>query len=219
MEPNHSIIPQPRCFFCGRYFRPDNRVGRRQVSCGRAECQQERRQRQQQRWREANPEYFRGRYEEVKAWRQSHPGYQKHWRAKKAGEIQTQMDERLCVWQTWGMKRQAKSYSIVDHQLLHGGYLNTLTHKALVVYLFLVVVGDATGRSFYSVSSMGRILRMADDELAESRTELVEHGLIDYRPPYWRVLTLTYPGRSKEAGAVGVLVNQTLKMMGSLNDD
>ena len=111
------------------------------------------------------------------------------------------------------MKRQAKSYAIVDHHLLHGGYLEVVSHKALVMYLFLVVVGDATGRSFYSMGLMGRILRMTDEDLAASRIELANLGLIDYQPPYWRVLTLTYPSRSQETGVVGVLVNQTLKRM------
>ena len=127
------------------------------------------------------------------------------------------------AWVLWhpmiAMKRQARSYSIVDHYLLHGGYLNALSHKALAVYLFLVVVGDAAGRSYYSVSSMSQILRLAQEELAQIRSELQKQGLIDYQPPYWRVLTLTHSSRSKEAGAIGTLVRQTLRDMGGLGDD
>jgi len=48
------------------------------------------------------------------------------------------------------MMRQAKSYSIIDHYLLHGGYLHRLSHEAMVLYLFLALVGDKSGRSFYA---------------------------------------------------------------------
>ncbi len=111
------------------------------------------------------------------------------------------------------MKRQAKSYSIVDHELLHGGYFRQLSHQALVMYLFLVVVGDATGRSFYSVSSIGKILRMDNSEVYASTGELLKEKLIDYASPYWRVLTLTEAKGSKISEPVSPLVRQILKDM------
>jgi hypothetical protein len=46
---------------------------------------------QEKSWRKRNPDYFHGRYQNTKAWRQAHPGYQKTWRAKKRREIQTQI--------------------------------------------------------------------------------------------------------------------------------
>jgi len=82
---------QKRCVCCGRFFRPHNRVGNRQKNCKRAECQKERRRRQQEKWRKANVGYFTGRYEYLKEWRKANPDYQKDWRTQKAGEIQTQI--------------------------------------------------------------------------------------------------------------------------------
>jgi hypothetical protein len=86
--------------------------------------------------------------------------------------------------------RWAKSYSIVDHQLLHGGYLQRLSHAALALYLFLVVVGDRGGRSFYSEASVMEILRLSQEALASARLQLIAEGLIEYRRPYWWVKTL-----------------------------
>jgi len=86
-----SIQTQKRCVCCGRFFRPDNRVGNRQKCCKRSACRKKYQKAQQQKWREANPEYFRGRSEYVKKWRESNPEYQKQWRAKKRGEIQMQI--------------------------------------------------------------------------------------------------------------------------------
>jgi len=57
--------------------------------------------------------------------------------------------------------RWARSYSIIDHQILHGRYLHRLTHEALALYLFLVVVGDRQGRSFYADRSTTEILRLS----------------------------------------------------------
>ena len=66
-------------------------MGARQKCCGREECQKKRKRAQERRWLEQNPGYFKGRYSDVKAWREAHSGHQKRWRAKKRGEIQTQI--------------------------------------------------------------------------------------------------------------------------------
>lgn len=58
-----------RCHFCGRYFRPDPRVGDRQKACRREPCRKARKILAQHLWTERNPGYFRGRYPYVKQWR------------------------------------------------------------------------------------------------------------------------------------------------------
>jgi hypothetical protein len=49
------------CRICRRWFRPDPRVGGRQRTCSRPECQRERRVRTQASWRARNPEYYHHR--------------------------------------------------------------------------------------------------------------------------------------------------------------
>lgn len=46
------------CQICRQWFRPDVRVGERQVVCKRPECQAARRKRTQAAWRARNPGYF-----------------------------------------------------------------------------------------------------------------------------------------------------------------
>ena len=46
------------CRICRRWFRPDVRVGARQHTCGRPECQVARRKKTQAAWRARNPDYF-----------------------------------------------------------------------------------------------------------------------------------------------------------------
>ncbi len=86
--------------------------------------------------------------------------------------------------------RRAKSYSIVDHELLHGGYLQRLSHEAMILYLFLVVVGDRDGWSFYREDTIRDILRLTERQLVNARAQLTREGLIEYRRPYWWVTTI-----------------------------
>jgi hypothetical protein len=46
------------CCICHHWFLRDNRVGSRQQTCGRPECQQRRRRKMQAAWRARNPDYF-----------------------------------------------------------------------------------------------------------------------------------------------------------------
>jgi hypothetical protein len=90
-----------------------------------------------------------------------------------------------------GPMRWARSYSIIDHQILHGRYLHRLSHESMVLYLFLVVVGDRRGRSFYSDRSIMEILRLSSSTLHHAREELLSEELISYRRPYWEVNNIT----------------------------
>lgn len=78
----HTHHPK-NCPYCGRLFYPDRRIGERQKSCPREACRKKRKEESQRRWVEANPDCFRGRYENTKEWLQDHPGYLKAWRAKR----------------------------------------------------------------------------------------------------------------------------------------
>jgi len=86
--------------------------------------------------------------------------------------------------------RRAKSYSIVDHELLHGKYLHRLSHTALALYLFLVLVGDRDGKSYYCEGSIVEILRFRDGSFSEALKELTQCGLIAYYRPYFLVQEL-----------------------------
>jgi DNA-binding transcriptional MocR family regulator len=104
--------------------------------------------------------------------------------------------------------RWARSYSIVDHQVLHGGYLNRLSHESMALYLFLVVVGDRQGQSFYSERLVMEILRLSSRQISRAREELISEGLISYRRPYWQVKNISQ-GRSN-AGARDDKANDTV---------
>lgn len=79
-----------KCLCCRRVFTPDPRVGDRQVCCQAEDCKRKCKRISQKRWCWANPDYFHGRYGELRLWRERNPGYQKGWRRKRA-EIQDEI--------------------------------------------------------------------------------------------------------------------------------
>lgn len=89
--------------------------------------------------------------------------------------------------------RRAKSYSIVDHALLHGGYFHRLSHQALSLYLFLVVVGNKDGKSYYGERTIADILRLEGDSFRSAREELLEARLISFSSPYFWVKNISEP--------------------------
>jgi hypothetical protein len=78
-------VRRKRCLYCGRYFRPDYRVGTKQKSCGRDDCRHSCKSEAQERWVNKNQGYFCGRYENTKEWRCEHDDYQRKWRAQHRG--------------------------------------------------------------------------------------------------------------------------------------
>lgn len=81
---------QKRCVYCGRFYRPDPRTRGTQKSCNNLKCRAKRKSESHKKWLEANPDYFKGRYSEVREWRKDHPDYQRLWR-KRAREIQDEI--------------------------------------------------------------------------------------------------------------------------------
>jgi hypothetical protein len=91
--------------------------------------------------------------------------------------------------------RHAKSYSIVDHELLHAGHLGRLSHEALALYLFFVVVGNFRGRSFYASETICDLLRLPFEVSVRAKGELVSSRLIVQDERGVRVTTLSYGAR------------------------
>lgn len=79
-----------RCPFCWSLFYPHPRLGKRQISCGKQECNKKRKKRSQKRWSKKNPLTFRGRYPYLKEWKKQNPDYLKQYRNKHKISPQTQ---------------------------------------------------------------------------------------------------------------------------------
>ena len=54
-------------------------------------------------------------------------------------------------------------FGFIEHRFLREGFFHSLTHEELLLYLFLVLVSDRSGLSFYSYDKISTLLRITVD--------------------------------------------------------
>ena len=92
-------------------------------------------------------------------------------------------------------RKLPRRYGIIDQRIVSDGYLKQLPAEAVSLYVFLCVVADRTGRSWYSDGRLVQQIRTAS--LAGARRHLVEAGLIAWEPPVYTVLEVPQAGAVK----------------------
>ena len=81
-------------------------------------------------------------------------------------------------------------FSWIDRRFVREGFVEALPPEAILLYFFLVAVSDAQGLSFYADPTIGRLLKLPQDELIRARATLRARGLILHRHPLYQVLPL-----------------------------
>ena len=78
-----------------------------------------------------------------------------------------------------------------DSQLrAHQAFLASLNQEEILLYLFLVLVSDRHGLSFYSYDAICSLLQFSLDEYIEARDRLIEKDLIAFDGTVFQVLDL-----------------------------
>lgn len=95
------------------------------------------------------------------------------------------------------VRRINGSFAWISHQFIRKGFWNTLTHHELLLYLFLVIVGDRHGLSFYSFDKICSLLSIGTDEYIEARNALIDKDLIAFDGYLFQVLSLPETVTSK----------------------
>jgi hypothetical protein len=86
------------------------------------------------------------------------------------------------------------TFGFIEHRFLKEGFFYTLTHCELLLYLFLVLVADRYGLSFYSYDKTCTLLRISVDEFILARDGLIEKDLIAFDGRTFQVLSLPLHG-------------------------
>lgn len=82
------------------------------------------------------------------------------------------------------------SFAFIEHRFLHDGFFADLDHHPLLLYIFLVIVSDRYGLSYYSYDKICTLLRMNLDEYIEARDILIDKRLIAFDGRLFQVLAL-----------------------------
>ena len=88
------------------------------------------------------------------------------------------------------VRRIDGGFSFIPHRFLTDGFLETLNQKELLLYLFLCLVSDRYGLSFYAYDAICSLLQLSLDNYIEARACLIKKDLIDFNGTIFQVLEL-----------------------------
>lgn len=88
------------------------------------------------------------------------------------------------------VRRIKGSFAFVEHRFLRDGFWQSLTHHELLLYLFLVLVADRDGLSYYAYDKICALLRLTISEYLEARNNLIDKDLLAFDGHFYQVLSL-----------------------------
>lgn len=91
------------------------------------------------------------------------------------------------------LRRPPEQFSWLDQRLVREHRLRGCPPDALALYLFLAVVADAEGLSFYADATVANHLSMDTGRVAAARRALLRADLIAFSAPIYQVLSLDHP--------------------------
>lgn len=83
-----------------------------------------------------------------------------------------------------------QSFSWIDRELLHRGFLARLEPQEISLYFFLALVAGPEGTSYWSYKHIAKLLKLSVDEVIDGSRGLIERDLIAFRYPTFQVLSL-----------------------------
>ena len=88
------------------------------------------------------------------------------------------------------VRRINGSFAFIEHRFLRDGFWSSLDHQELLLYLFLVMVGDRRGVSFYCYDRICNLLGVSVDDYIVARNTLIKKDLIAFDGKFFQVLSL-----------------------------
>ena len=88
------------------------------------------------------------------------------------------------------VRRIDGGFSFIPHRFLTDGFLQALSQKELLLYLFLVLASDRYGLSYYAYDNICSLLRLTVEDYIEARNSLLEKDLIAFDGTLYQVLDL-----------------------------
>ena len=88
------------------------------------------------------------------------------------------------------IRKISGSFAFVEHRFLHDGFWGSLDHHQLLLYLFLIIVADRNGLSYYSYDRICTLLRISVDDYILARNALIDQDMIAFDGYLFQILSL-----------------------------
>ena len=88
------------------------------------------------------------------------------------------------------LRKITGSFAFIEHRFLRQGFFGTLSQHELLLYMFLVLVADRNGLSYYGYDKICTLLKVSVDEYILARNGLIEKDLIAFDGHLYQVLSL-----------------------------
>ena len=82
------------------------------------------------------------------------------------------------------------SFAFIEHRFLREGFWASLDHHQLLLYLFLIIVADRNGLSYYSYDKICTLLGICVDDYIFARNALIDKDLLAFDGNLFQVLSL-----------------------------
>jgi hypothetical protein len=82
------------------------------------------------------------------------------------------------------------SFAFIEHRFLRDGFWSSLNPPECLLYVFLVLVADRHGLSYYGYDKICTLLRFTLDDYLVARNALIEKDLIAFDGHLFQVLSL-----------------------------
>jgi len=93
------------------------------------------------------------------------------------------------------IRKIPRQFSWIDQRFIRERYISLCYTESIALYMFLIIVGDAKGLSYYSDKAIIEMLSINKIELEKARSKLIEIDLLAYKKPIYQVLEI--PNKNK----------------------
>jgi len=102
------------------------------------------------------------------------------------------------------------SFAFIQHRFLRDGFWASLDHHQLLLYMFLIIVADRNGLSYYSYDKICTLLGICVDDYIFARNALINKDLLAFDGNLFQVLSL--PERVALPSAVPLQSQKEMKL-------
>jgi hypothetical protein len=88
------------------------------------------------------------------------------------------------------IRKISGSFAFIEHRFLRDGFWAGLSHHELLLYMFLVLVSDRKGLSYYAYDKICTLLRICVDDYIVARDGLINKDLLAFDGYLYQVLAL-----------------------------